>query len=160
MKKRSPATQAPAAAGSMPPAAPEAPVPERACLAFGWTLTAVFLALGLLLESFHLIKLPFYLDTALRRELYTLAHAHGTLLGLANVLYALTAARCIPRPGRRAVASRLLRLGSLAVPLGFLLGGIGNAEGDPSPAILLVPAGAVLVLAVVVQMAWGARRAA
>ena len=39
-----------------------------------------------------------------------------------------------------------LRFGWTAV-LGFLLGGIANAEGDPSPFIVLVPLGALLCLA-------------
>ena len=37
------------------------PASER-CLTFGWTAVAVFLLGGLLLESFHLMKLPFYLE--------------------------------------------------------------------------------------------------
>jgi len=130
-----------------------------ACLRFGWTAVAVFLLGGLLLESFHLVKLPFYLEARLRRELWTLAHAHGTLLGLVNVLFGVTARSIIVHDGRRIVLSRLLRLGSVLVPAGFLLGGVGNAEGDPSIAILLVPIGAVLVLVAVAALAAGRFRA-
>jgi hypothetical protein len=37
------------------------------------------------------------------------------------------------------------------MPLGFLLGGVLNSEGDPSLGILLVPAGGVLVFVALVQ---------
>ena len=40
----------------------------------------------------------------------------------------------------------MLLLGSASLPLGFLLGGIGHPEGDPSLGILLAPVGALLVL--------------
>jgi hypothetical protein len=128
------------------------------CITFGWTAVAVFLLGGLLLESFHLMKLPFYLEARLRRELWTLAHAHGTLLGLVNVAFGLTARSAVSDAGRRLVLSKSLRVGSVLVPAGFFLGGIGNAEGDPSLAILLVPLGAALVLAAVAAVAVGRLR--
>jgi hypothetical protein len=131
---------------------------SRASLRFGWTAVAGFLLLGLVLESFHLWKAPFYLEHRLRRELWTLAHAHGTLLGALNVLFALTALACLPDEKARRRAGAALRAGGLLVPLGFLLGGIGNSEGDPSPFILLVPAGAVLAFLGVGALARGAWR--
>jgi len=127
------------------------------CLRFGWTAIAAFMLLGLVLESFHLIKAPFYFDLHLRRELFTLAHAHGTLFGILNVVFALTAERCLSSAQGRQRASLALRIGALLVPLGFLLGAIGAAEGDPSLLISLVPVGALLVLGVAAVMAWGAR---
>lgn len=120
---------------------------SSACLRLGWAMIVVFLGMGLVLEAFHLVKLPAYLDVRMRRELLTLAHAHGTLLGAINVLFGLCAARMIADETRRRRASRLLRTGSLLVPAGFLLGGIAPAEGDPSLFIGLVPVGAVLALA-------------
>src|SRR5438128_766658 len=56
----------------------------------GWLGLLIFLSLGGLLETLHGFKLGFYLDPAhkLRRELWTLAHAHGALLGLINVGFA------------------------------------------------------------------------
>jgi hypothetical protein len=143
--------------GEREPAEPDAA--SEGCLTFGWTAVAVFLLGGLLLEAFHLLKLPFYLEARLRRELWTLAHAHGTLLGLINVAFGVTARSAVTDDGRRLVLSRLLRLGSVLVPAGFFLGGIGNAEGDPSLAILLVPLGAVLVLVAVAAVAAGRLRA-
>lgn len=127
-------------------------------LRIGWTAIAVFVALGLALEAFHLFKAPFYLEARLRRDLWTLGHAHGTLLGLLNLAFALTASRCLPEPGRRRLPSRLLLLGTISVPLGFLLGGLGNAEGDPSLAILLVPIGAAAVFVAAAAVARGACR--
>ena len=144
-------TASPSRAPASPPAAaPSAPLerdaPSHSCLRLGWAMVTLFLALGLVLESFHLVKLPFYLDVRLRRELWTLAHAHGTLLGAVNVLFGLSATRLVARFDRRLLISRLLRAGTLLVPIGFLLGGIGQSEGDPSFFILLVPTGALLAL--------------
>jgi len=130
------------------------------CLATGWTLVAASLAGGLLLESFHLVKLPLYMDVHVRRELWTLAHAHGALLGVIAVLFGLSADRLLPEPATRALAARMVTTGAIIVPLGFLGGGIGNAEGDPSLAILLVPVGALLALAglgLLARGAWASR---
>lgn len=130
------------------------------CLAAGWTLVTVSLAGGLLLESFHLVKLPSYLDVHLRRELWTLAHAHGALLGVTAVLFGLSAERLLPEPAVRARAARLVTWGAVLVPAGFFGGGIASAEGDPSLAILLVPAGGLLLLlglGLLARSAWSAR---
>jgi hypothetical protein len=127
-------------------------------MAYGWAAVALFLVLGVMLESLNLLKSPFYVDVRLRRELWTLAHAHGTLLGLLAVGFALTAGQAVPRANVRRRASRLLRAGAVLVPAGFLLGGVGNAEGDPSLAILLVPLGAILALLAVGTVAWGLLR--
>ncbi|MFN7956092.1 MAG: hypothetical protein U0610_30550 [bacterium] len=124
-----------------------------ACLRLGWTMIAVFLVGGVVLEAFHLVKLPLYVDARLRRELWTLAHAHGTLLGVINVIFALTASRHMSDDTRRARAAALLRFGTPLVPLGFFLGGIGSAEGDPSVFIVLVPVGALLAAAAVAMLA-------
>jgi len=43
------------------------------------------------------------------------------------------------------------------MPLGFLFGGVLNAEGDPSLIILLVPAGGLALLAALVRAAWGVK---
>jgi hypothetical protein len=104
----------------------------------------LFLVAGVGLESLHLFKVPAYVEVAIRREMWTLAHAHGTLLGLLVVVFAGSLARDLePTLGSR--LGRWLRLGALAVPLGFFLGGVGNSEGDPSLFILLVPVGAFLL---------------
>ena len=130
----------------------------RSAMTYGWAAVALFLVLGLVLESLNLLKAPFYVDVRLRRELWTLAHAHGTLLGLLAVAFALTAGRAVAGVSVRLRASRLLRAGAVLVPAGFLLGGVGNPEGDPSLAILLVPAGALLAFLAVGTVAWGLLR--
>lgn len=132
--------------------------PVRACLRFGWTALAVFLLLGLTLEFLHLIKAPWYLDLRIRRELWVLAHAHGALMGLLNLAFAATAGVCIAETRKRALASTMLRWGSVLVPAGFFLGGIGNTETDPSLAIMLTPIGALMVLHAFAVTAVGAWR--
>lgn len=116
-------------------------------LKLGWSLLAIFLPLGLTLEALHALKLPVYLGSAMRRELWTLAHAHGNFLGILCLLFAALAPRWIPEPAARRRAARFLTLGAILMPLGFFLGGILNYEGDPSLGILLVPLGALSLLA-------------
>jgi hypothetical protein len=132
---------------------------RRAALRWGWTLLALFLLGGLTLEFLHLIKAPWYFDVRIRRELWVLAHAHGALLAVLCILFALCAGHCLPEERKRALASRLLRWGAALVPAGFFLGGIGNSESDPSPAIVLTPAGALMALHAVAVTALGALRA-
>lgn len=130
------------------------------CLRAGWTLVTVSLGFGLLLESFHLMKLPLYLEIHLRRELWTLAHAHGTLLGAVAIVAGLTVERLVPEPANRTLIARLLTWGAVLVPLGFLGGGVANAEGDPSLAIVLVPMGSLLALGgagLLARAAWAER---
>src|SRR5712691_1719214 len=57
----------------------------------GWWGLLLFLSLGIALETLHGFKVGYYLDPAhkLRRLLWTLAHAHGTLLSLVNVAFAV-----------------------------------------------------------------------
>src|SRR6185436_19638209 len=61
-------------------------------LRVGWWTLLVFLTLGLVLESFHGFKVEAYLKVSneIRRLMWTLAHAHGTLLGLINIAFAVT----------------------------------------------------------------------
>ena len=53
-------------------------------LRFGWRSLFVFLVLGVVLETLHGFKLGWYLDVGaeMRRLMFTLAHAHGTLLAM------------------------------------------------------------------------------
>ena len=62
----------------------------RRHLLFGWWSLLVFLSLGLGLETLHGFKVGWYLDVAneARRLTWTLAHAHGTLLGLIHLGFA------------------------------------------------------------------------
>lgn len=133
-------------------------IQQRACLRFGWTALAVFMVLGLALESLHLMKSPFYFELRIRRELWTLAHAHGALLAMLTLLFAAVADRCFSSARSLAWASRLLRTGAVLVPAGFFLGGWQSYESDPALWIVLVPLGAVAALASVVMAAVGAWR--
>ena len=115
----------------------------------GWSTVLIFLTLGLVLETLHGFKVDFYLNVAneTRRLMWTLAHAHGALVGVLHIGLAAT----IQAFGGWAVGSRLLASRSLIastflLPGGFFLGGMFIHSGDPGLGILLVPVGALLLL--------------
>ena len=124
---------------------------------FGWWSFAVFALFGLLLEFLHGFKVPAYMDVSneTRRLMWTLAHAHGTLLSLVNVLFGLT----VQAPGlseaRQALISKALIGATFLLPGGFLLAGVVVYGGDPGLGITLVPAGAILLITASVLMARG-----
>jgi hypothetical protein len=125
----------------------------RRHLVWGWWSLVVFTTLGLVLEAAHGLKLGWYVDlaSATRRLSFTLAHAHGTLLGLVNIAFALSLGRVKLSPVAALRASFALRAVTVLLPLGFLLGGVAFYAGDPGLAIVLVPpSGALLVVALVV----------
>ncbi len=130
----------------------------RRHLRFGWWSLLVFLTLGIVLEALHGFKLGWYLDTsnATRRLMWTLAHAHGVLLALVNIAFALTlrwfgdGALRWPR-----VASACLIGATLTLPGGFFLGGWFVYGGDPGLGVLLVPIGGVLLFVAVLLVARG-----
>ncbi|HXG93537.1 MAG TPA: hypothetical protein VNN73_14405 [Blastocatellia bacterium] len=109
----------------------------------GWASLAAWMSFGLLLEGLLGYKIPGYLADPQRRELFTLAHTHGTLLGVVLVAAALCGQRGAA-PARSAVIA--LQLGAILLPLGFLLAGIWHTEGDPGLAIWLVPPAALMVI--------------
>ena len=131
----------------------------RRALFQGWLLLAVFLPLGLTLEALHALKVPVYLESAMRRELWTLAHAHGNLLGILCLVFAALGERAIAERAARESVSRWLRLGAVLMPLGFFLGGVLNHEGDPSLGILLVPVGGILLLFALLRAGLAAAKA-
>jgi hypothetical protein len=114
-------------------------------LLWGWVGLALVVALGVGLEALHALKVGGYLDpeSETRRLLWRLGHAHAGLLALVHLGFAATV-RFLGRAPR--LASGSLRLGSVLLPAGFLLGGVGVEGGDPSAAILLVPLGAAALL--------------
>lgn len=116
----------------------------------------VFSALGLLLEALHGFKLGFYLnvDNETRRLLWRLAHAHGALLGLINVGYAL-AAHAWPKLEDR-LAGRALLSALWLMPLGFFFGGAFAHAGDPGVSVSLAAAGGVALLFGLGKIAWKA----
>jgi hypothetical protein len=124
----------------------------RTTLRTGWLLLAVSLPFGVMLEAMHAFKVGGYLGSEMRRELWRLAHAHGTLLGMLCLVFTLLAERTVAEPARRSIA-RLVAWGAVLMPLGFFLGGILNSEGDPSLGIVLVPVGAGLLITALVRCA-------
>jgi hypothetical protein len=126
---------------------------ERRHLKIGWWSLFGFLLLGLALELLHGFKLGWYLNAGneTRRLMFTLAHTHGTLIALVHLAFAAALPHASAfTPERRVLASRCLTAAGLLLPLGFLLGGIVIYGGDPGlPAVVLVPAGALLLAAAV-----------
>jgi hypothetical protein len=121
----------------------------------------LFLALGIGLETLHGFKIGGYLDRThqIRRLMWTLAHAHGTLLALIQIAFAAGLGQFGTwTPGRMKWASIFLINALLLLPAGFFLGGIGHSEVDPSPGVLLVPFGALFLLTGVGLVAWSATR--
>src|SRR4051812_49133043 len=106
----------------------------RRHLRFGWWSLLVFSGLGLLLELLHGFKFRMYLDVSndTRRLMWTLAHAHGTLLALVHIAFALNVA-AFPDVGvrRLRLISRTLIASSILLPAGFFLGGVAFYSGDP-----------------------------
>jgi hypothetical protein len=124
----------------------------RKTLRTGWLLLAVSLPMGVALEALHGFKVQAYLASETRRELWRLAHAHGTLLGIICLVFVALTPDHIAE-GARASIARLVRWGAVLMPLGFFLGGILNSEGDPSLGIALLPVGAVLLITALVRCA-------
>ncbi|MEO6595852.1 MAG: hypothetical protein ABIP94_13960 [Planctomycetota bacterium] len=126
------------------------PMSPRTALLTGLWLLAFSLPLGLTLEALHAMKVQVYLGSATRREMWTLAHAHGNLLGILCLVISALGPRLANDLDRRRRHEKLLSIGAVLMPLGFLLGGVLNSEGDPSLGILLVPVGGVLVFVALV----------
>ena len=127
-------------------------------LRFGWWALLIFLTMGLALEAMHGFKVGAYLNVSneTRRLMWTLAHAHGTLLGVVNLAFAFTISRLTEWTSRpRGVASICLRGATVLLPAGFFLGGLFVHGGDPGLGILLVPVGGLLLLLAVLLSALG-----
>ncbi len=116
-------------------------------LRWGWWSLLVFASLGLGLETLHGLKIGWYLSRAdeARRLMWTLAHAHGALLGLLHVAFAMTSP-ALTHERRARNASVALRGASVSLPLGFWLGGVATYGGDPGPGVALAPVGALAAL--------------
>ena len=128
----------------------------RRHLRFGWWSLLIFLTLGIVLEGLHGFKVSAYLNVSnsTRRLLWTLAHAHGTLLALVHIAFAVTANHLAGWSGRgRRFASVSLMAASVFLPGGFFLGGLIIYAGDPGLGILLVPLGAIFLFLAVLLCA-------
>jgi hypothetical protein len=127
----------------------------------GWSGLLLFLSLGAFLEFLHGFKVGFYLDPEhrLRRQLWTLAHAHGTLLALIQIGFAVGLTQFGRwTAGRLKLASFFLLDAAVLIPLGFFLGGLSPSESDPWLGILLVPPGALLLFIAVALIVVSARQ--
>jgi hypothetical protein len=150
-----------------PPPTPSPPARDadaarlvRRHLRFGWWALLVFLCLGLTLESLHGFKVGFYLDVEneTRRLLFRLAHAHGALLALLNLVFALCVGLRPELASRlRGAASTALIAAGVLLPGGFLLGGLVIYGGDPNPAVLLAALGGLALFVAVLLTAWAQR---
>jgi hypothetical protein len=129
----------------------------RRHLLIGWWSVFGFGILGLVLELLHGFKIGAYLDAGneTRRLMWTLAHAHGTLLGLIHIAFAATLGLSPIADGKRRLISGTLAGASVLLPGGFFLGGLRFYSGDPGLGIAVVPAGAVLLF----TAAWTIARA-
>ena len=123
-------------------------------LRFGWWSLLVFLSLGGVLEILHGFKIGWYVDVGneMRRLMFTLAHAHGTALGLVNIAAGLTAGHFKNFDLKSSVSMSLIWAGIL-FPVGFFLGGLVTYGGDPGLGIWLVPIAAVLLFYAVLRIA-------
>ena len=121
---------------------------SRRHLLIGWWSVFGFGALGLSLELLHGFKVGAYLDAGneTRRLMWTLAHAHGTLLGLVHIALAATLGLGSIAADKLRLVSRTLVGASVLLPGGFFLGGVRFYAGDPGIGVALVPAGAALLL--------------
>lgn len=126
---------------------------ESSHLRLSVALLALFLASGLVLEAALGLRLRGIGDDPIRREFLRLGHAHGGILALVNLGMAWTMAR-LATPERWAGKVRWAGLlGAFAVGGGFAIGGLTHGPTDPGPAVLIVPAGAMALLAALVAVA-------
>ncbi len=128
-------------------------------LRFGWWSLLVFLSWGGVLETLHGFKVGWYVDVGneTRRLMFTLAHAHGTLLALVNIAAGLTG-RKADRFGLRPSVSFALIWAAILLPAGFFLGGIVIYDGDPGLGVWLVPIGAALLFYGIARIAFDLRK--
>ncbi|MBK7993383.1 MAG: hypothetical protein IPK14_08125 [Blastocatellia bacterium] len=111
---------------------------------YGWTALFLFLSFGSLLEGLLGFKSIGLVMDPLRRELWSLAHFHGAMLAIINLVYSHWTENI--SSSQQNIASWSLIFGSILLPLGFFLGGIAHLEADPSLGIFLVPIGTLMLL--------------
>lgn len=127
---------------------------------FGWSALLAWALAGLALEGLQGTRPRWYTSDELARTLLRLGHAHGVGLALLVLVYSSAGVPLLREreDGGRSVGARL-RAGALLIPLGFFLGALAHPEGDPSLAVLAVPAGAAALLWALASLARAAWRA-
>ena len=117
-------------------------------LRWGWGGLLVFLLLGLGLELLHGFKVSAYLavDNETRRFLWVLAHAHGALLSLINLVFAASVAQLDVAAAQLRWISLGLLSAMVLMPTGFFTGGLVIYQGDPGPGIALALLGAAILI--------------
>ncbi|MCH2172845.1 hypothetical protein MK489_18875 [Myxococcota bacterium] len=133
----------------------------RRHLVFGWWSLVVFIGLGTVLEAMHGLKIGWYLDVSneTRRLMWTLAHAHGTLLSLVHIAFAFSLSQAVNwSASSRDRASKCLTWSTYALPGGFFLGGFWIYDGDPGLGVFLAPIGGLLLLVGVLLVAIGVQQ--
>ncbi len=136
---------------------------HRRHLRVGWWALLTFLTLGLVLEGLHGFKVRAYLDVSqqTRRLMWTLGHAHGTLLGLVNLAFAATLRGQAAGSGAAGRQASLWLLGAtVCLPLGFVLGGVDVRAGDPGLGIVVAGLGGLMLLVAVLLTAVAVSRRA
>lgn len=119
---------------------------------FGWWSLLVYLSLGIILEAMHGLKIDWYLNETLeiRRLMWTLAHAHGTLISLIQLAFGATLHFVtITGMGKIRAASGFFLAAGIIMPMGFFLGGVFIYGGDPGLGVFLVPVGALALMVAV-----------
>jgi hypothetical protein len=109
-----------------------------------WFGLLFWMSAGLLFEGLIGFRAPVYLQDPVRRELFRLAHAHGTLLSILLLIVHLYLLKGLISPPK--IAARALQAGVILMPLGFLLGGVWHYESDPASLIFLAPIGGLLII--------------
>jgi hypothetical protein len=112
---------------------------------------AAWMSFGLLLEGFIGFRVSAYMSVSIRREMFQLAHTHGALLSLLLLLSALTISKDLVYPNKFSLLS--LRIGTILMPLGFLLGGIWTNKEEPNTLVFFAPIGGMLVILGVINLA-------
>jgi len=99
-------------------------------LRFGWWALAIYVCLGIVLETMHGFKIGWYLDVGneVRRLMFTLGHFHGTMLALVNIAAGLTIRSVEGFRIKRSVSWSLIGA-AILLPGGFLLGGFVAYDG-------------------------------
>lgn len=121
----------------------------------GWIGIAVWMSFGLLLEGLIAFRIPDYLNDPVRRELFRLAHAHGTLLSVLVLAAGLCLRSGIIEPARSGLFAMMI--GAVLMPIGFLLGGVVTYESDPNALVSLAPVGGILLIFGIITVALSIR---